>query len=188
MADRSKIEWTDATLMVDRGGKRVRVYRRKVTNRPGTQERRRMLSLGLKWCRGCQEWRPADLVRRAGICKPCDNAAQRALYASSQKFREYRKASRDKRRRHCDRMTDEQRAAVMELFDGQCAYCCQPATVFDHVLPVVADGPTEQGNMVPACVACNGRKGSRRDFARFLSECQNLHPYTGEYVFTLGVV
>lgn len=50
---------------------------------------------------------------------------------------------------------------LLSMFDGLCAYCDEPATVIDHVIPVVAGGKTEPGNVLPACSTCNGSKHSR---------------------------
>lgn len=51
--------------------------------------------------------------------------------------------------------------ALTVAFLGRCAYCPEPATTWDHVLPVSAGGRTVPGNIVPACVSCNSRKGNR---------------------------
>lgn len=56
MSDKTGIEWTDATVVrftEANGVQRARVYHRLRTDRPGTQERRRMRTLGLAWC---SEW------------------------------------------------------------------------------------------------------------------------------------
>lgn len=50
---------------------------------------------------------------------------------------------------------------LLSMFDGLCAYCNEPATVIDHVVPVVVGGMTEPGNVLPACSTCNGSKHSR---------------------------
>lgn len=46
-----------------------------------------------------------------------------------------------------------------------CSYCPAPATEADHVVPVFEGGGNEIGNLVPACRACNARRG-QRDKAR----------------------
>lgn len=44
------------------------------------------------------------------------------------------------------------------LFGGFCAYCDQPATEMDHVIPLSKGGLHEIMNVVPACTACNSSK------------------------------
>lgn len=69
MADNSHIEWTDATSIIDRGGRRVRLYHRSATHRPGQQLRRLMFAEGKKWCRDCRQWLPCDQVGKNGLCR-----------------------------------------------------------------------------------------------------------------------
>jgi hypothetical protein len=47
------------------------------------------------------------------------------------------------------------------MFDGECAYCTEPAETFDHVLAVKHGGTTEPANIVPACRRCNSSKRDR---------------------------
>lgn len=43
-----------------------------------------------------------------------------------------------------------------------CAYCGKPtATTSDHVVPYSKGGPTNVGNLEPACVSCNASKGNK---------------------------
>uniref|UniRef100_A0A6M3LD53 Putative homing endonuclease n=1 Tax=viral metagenome TaxID=1070528 RepID=A0A6M3LD53_9ZZZZ len=49
----------------------------------------------------------------------------------------------------------------MEDFGGKCAYCGQPATGWDHIVPVAHGGQTTPGNVVPACSSCNSSKKTR---------------------------
>jgi 5-methylcytosine-specific restriction endonuclease McrA len=160
MSDATGIEWTDATAMVDRGGRRTRFYCRAEPSRPGQQERRRKAAEGLKWCRGCREWLVADSVRQ-GACRDCLAAEERARYAADEGFREYRKNQRDFRRRAVDRIAPSSAEMLLEMFDGECAYCPAPATTWDHAIAVTHGGSSRAGNMVPACSSCNSRKRNR---------------------------
>jgi 5-methylcytosine-specific restriction endonuclease McrA len=51
--------------------------------------------------------------------------------------------------------------SIREAWGGQCAYCGATAQSLDHVIPRSQGGPTVRENCVPACLACNGSKGSR---------------------------
>lgn len=53
--------------------------------------------------------------------------------------------------------------ALVELFDGRCAYCGEAAPVLtqDHCLPLARGGAHDASNIVPACMACNQSKGTR---------------------------
>lgn len=44
----------------------------------------------------------------------------------------------------------------------RCAYACwRPATQQDHVVPIARKGAHVAGNVVPACAACNEKKGTQ---------------------------
>lgn len=58
-------------------------------------------------------------------------------------------------------LTNDQWTARWAMFGGFCAYCDQPASALDHVIPVVHGGGTEEFNVVPACKSCNSSKGSK---------------------------
>jgi 5-methylcytosine-specific restriction endonuclease McrA len=51
--------------------------------------------------------------------------------------------------------------SIREAWGGQCAYCGSPAQSLDHVIPRSQGGSTVRENCVPACLACNGSKGSQ---------------------------
>jgi hypothetical protein len=59
------------------------------------------------------------------------------------------------------------RDEVVRRAGDRCEYCGlsqagQEATFhMDHVVPRVADGPTDQSNLALACVSCSLRKGAR---------------------------
>ena len=42
-----------------------------------------------------------------------------------------------------------------------CAYCGDPASTLDHVIPRVAGGTDDPRNLVPACRSCNGSKSGK---------------------------
>lgn len=53
------------------------------------------------------------------------------------------------------------RAKLLRKWQRQgrpCAYCPAPPTTVDHVVPLIRGGTNYEGNLVPACRACNSRK------------------------------
>lgn len=157
MGDKSKISWTDATEMVDREGRRVRVYQRRDPTRPGQQMRRRMAADRLSWCRGCRDWLPSEEVKQ-GACAEHRAAEYRAYYASRP---EAIRARVHARKRGIDPVPVEGGEDLLEQFEGTCAYCPAPATTWDHVVPISRGGETLPGNVIPACQSCNSSKGNR---------------------------
>ncbi len=53
------------------------------------------------------------------------------------------------------------RAGVLARDHRTCAYCGNPASTIDHVLPRSRGGANEWTNTVAACGRCNNRKGDR---------------------------
>jgi 5-methylcytosine-specific restriction endonuclease McrA len=53
------------------------------------------------------------------------------------------------------------RAGVLARDHRTCAYCGDPASTIDHVLPRSRGGANEWVNTVAACGRCNNRKGDR---------------------------
>lgn len=54
------------------------------------------------------------------------------------------------------------RQSIFEAFNQQCAYCGNPATSLDHVIPKYLGGETVTTNLVPSCQRCNQNKGSQQ--------------------------
>ena len=56
------------------------------------------------------------------------------------------------------------RLEVLARDQWACAYCMQPATTVDHVIPIKAGGdPVAHDNLVACCTRCNSSKGSRNE-------------------------
>lgn len=51
--------------------------------------------------------------------------------------------------------------ARLAEYGGKCAYCDQPGTTLDHVIPIVRGGSDSIDNIVPACMSCNASKGDK---------------------------
>lgn len=51
--------------------------------------------------------------------------------------------------------------AIFEKFNHTCAYCANPATDLDHVIPISRGGPDTESNLVAACKSCNCSKGNK---------------------------
>jgi hypothetical protein len=156
VSDDSKIQWTDATVVIDRDGRRVRYYQRQDAGRPGTQQRRAMKALGFSWCRGCSDWlRSGEVPAEQGACRPCLAAENRTRYASNPAAIRNRVHARA---RAIEPLPEIGMDYLADQFGGSCAYCPACATTWDHVIPVVLGGRTAPGNVVPACLPCNSSK------------------------------
>ncbi len=149
---KSAIEWTDETKIIDRGGRRVRIYHRIDKTRPGQQVRRQMAAIGKKWCRKCQDWLPASNVTKNGLCRKHELESYRSMYAANPHAI---KARVHARKRGLDPIPAWWR---QEQLERGCAYCESPAQTLDHVIPVARGGESCPGNLVPACQTCNSRK------------------------------
>lgn len=57
------------------------------------------------------------------------------------------------------------RQRIFGAWGNRCCYCSEPAESLDHVLPKVKGGLTVAENLVPACLACNRRKGHLEVFS-----------------------
>ncbi|SBO44082.1 HNH endonuclease [Cyanobium sp. NIES-981] len=56
------------------------------------------------------------------------------------------------------------RQSLHQLTQQRCIYCGCRSESIDHVLPKSRGGPSVNENCVPACLACNGRKGDSEAF------------------------
>jgi 5-methylcytosine-specific restriction endonuclease McrA len=63
-------------------------------------------------------------------------------------------------------ISTEQWVRVVNAFDGCCAYCGKNGLLSaDHFVALASGGKHVIGNLVPACVSCNGSKGAKDPFA-----------------------
>ena len=54
------------------------------------------------------------------------------------------------------------RRGILDVHKGVCHYCGGVACQIDHVVPKVAGGTDDLGNLTATCAPCNQRKGPRR--------------------------
>lgn len=127
---------------------------------PSIRDRRVHAAIGEAWCRGCAAWLPIAAVR-GGACAAHHAAAERARYARGGDYQRSRRHRSAQRKRGVAPVPPIAQEHLLDLFDGECAYCNQPATTFDHIVPVSRGGQTEPRNLVPACVSCNSSKRDR---------------------------
>lgn len=58
-------------------------------------------------------------------------------------------------------VTLEEWTTILLKFEGKCAYCGNPGTSIDHVIPISKGGKDDSSNVVPACRRCNSSKGAK---------------------------
>lgn len=168
MSAQTSIEWTDRTWLTaaKRAGVSLAEYRANV-------------EAGLKFCWRCRAWKPVadfgvDRSRwdgRAARCTPCRRTPKqlrlirptpaedaRLRYATDADHRFRRRQHVHSRKRGVAALPVEGRDALLEKFNGCCAYCGGPVETWDHIVPVSQGGRTELGNMLPACRSCNSKK------------------------------
>jgi 5-methylcytosine-specific restriction endonuclease McrA len=83
-------------------------------------------------------------------------------------------------------------AAILARDGGECVWCRRPLALgdrdltFEHVVPRLKGGPAWAENEVPACRACNRRRGHRAPSA-YLAECEarGLSPNRGAVTASL---
>ena len=62
------------------------------------------------------------------------------------------------------------RRSLHHLTEHRCIYCGDRSESIDHVMPKSRGGPSVTENCVPACLACNGRKGDADAFRWYRSQ------------------
>jgi len=153
------------------------------------------LEAGLKRCRRCRNWREREIfgVDRsrsdglATVCSLCRRTprqlqliprtraeVERRRYATDEAYRFERRQHAHARRRGVKKLSVFNAELLMEQTDGRCVYCGDPATTFDHIIPVSKGGNTTRGNVAPACISCNSSKKDR-DLDQFLLERPNVN-------------
>ncbi|MEU5166802.1 HNH endonuclease [Streptomyces mutomycini] len=58
-------------------------------------------------------------------------------------------------------LTTQQWREILDEYDDLCAYCDEPYSHIEHVLPLSRGGQHTASNVVPACSACNLSKGAK---------------------------
>ncbi len=59
------------------------------------------------------------------------------------------------------RVTATEWQAILESYEGRCAYCGSQGRTQDHVVPISRGGTHTADNVVPACQSCNSRKHTK---------------------------
>lgn len=127
---------------------------------PSTHERREKELLGKAWCRGCMNWLQISEVYN-GSCRPHLAKYERDRYANDSRYRASRRHRSAQRKRNVAPIPVEAQETLTEQFGGECAYCSNQATSFDHIEAVSRGGQTLPGFIVPSCVSCNSRKKNK---------------------------
>ncbi len=74
------------------------------------------------------------------------------------KFADKERARRGKKRANGGSFSRKDWLRLLHRFNGLCAYCSNKATTADHVVPLNKGGSNFIGNILPACISCNGSK------------------------------
>lgn len=93
-------------------------------------------------------------------CRPCSDRAL-ARSGRDQEARRALERRRAARLRQAPGLTGTERLRLLAAWVQQgrtCMYCPGPADSVDHVIPIALGGTNYEGNLVPACRACNSRK------------------------------
>lgn len=146
------------------------------TSGPTKKERSIKAKQNLSWCRDCQKWLAADSIR-GGLCKQ-----HRAEYAKEKYHNDHqhcleRKQHSHSRKRNLFPIPSYIQEEIFAAFDGRCAYCANPATTWDHIIPISKGGNSTPGNVIPCCRSCNSSKKDK-DLYEWIEEkdLTNLHP------------
>jgi 5-methylcytosine-specific restriction endonuclease McrA len=98
-----------------------------------------------------------------------DPEYRRRVRASARQFRVdhpeyYRAAAKVRRARMAGvkcTLSEEETRELFDEYEGRCAYCGDPATTIDHVVPISKGGAHSKENVVPACKPCNSSKNAK---------------------------
>lgn len=95
------------------------------------------------------------------------------LSLGSDRVREYKRVKAHNRRAKnigaSGDLTVSEWINIVKEHKGKCAYCGGKAEALEHIVPIARGGSTTAGNVVPACMDCNSRKGARY-------ECKTYEP------------
>lgn len=169
MADKTGIEWTDATWHEKSAAKRIGVD---VSVYVGKREE------GMKWCYSCKDWHKKsvfsiDRSRGDGLASSCRGRAARVEKPRATEAERRERANASYRRYYASEAGADIRARVYarkrsiapipswwraEQLQRGCAYCGMEANSLDHFIPVALGGDSHPGNLVPACQSCNSKK------------------------------
>lgn len=124
---------------------------------------RRLGSLELSPPRTCTEPGCSERHAGRGLCRAhydktyrTDRNTETAEVSSHRRNRARARAAKAK-----GSHTIEEWRAKLDEYDGRCAYCDEPATGRDHVVPLSKGGSDWITNVVPACNPCNAGKANR---------------------------
>lgn len=85
-----------------------------------------------------------------------------------ERYRELGRLFQRARRASAGPVDEAARDYARVLACDPCSYCGGPGGEVDHIVPVVAGGGNEGGNLTAACRSCNASKGSRSLLTFFL--------------------
>lgn len=126
------------------------------------------LPAGKARCLPCRRARPTvPDSRHSRMCADCGSPCYGVRCKACDTKRRIVRSPSDPRRERAAReaaapgMTRAKRESLLRTWRAErraCAYCGDPATTVDHVVPLVRGGTNWEGNLAPACRKCNGSK------------------------------
>lgn len=161
MADRTGIEWCDAT--VGRAFGSIKTAARRVGL--SVEDYQARVAVGEKYCTGCKAWHPrgdftADRSRSDGLsatCRAIHNVRARQRYQPRPHRRGWlvktRQGDKTQARRRVNYLVEQ--GLMPRPRDLACADCDQPAHEYDHARGYSADA---QLYVEPVCRGCHHRR------------------------------
>lgn len=143
--------------------------------KPEVKERRRAYSA--KWAKANRDRMAAAQARYDAKPENKERAAQRRATLDGKARETVNSARRAAgRNRTVSDLTLNQWIAARAFYGDACAYCGQPATGMDHVIPLSRGGANSANNVVPCCLRCNGQK-SALDVEAFIARYPHVAAY-----------
>ena len=116
-----------------------------------------MVAAKCQWCDASFAFYAPTGIRR--FCsRLCANRAHAPAFTRDPSDRRVKRGAREAAAPGLPRSQRNRLLAQWKRRGVSCAYCPAPPTTVDHAVPLVLGGTNYEGNLVPACRACNSSK------------------------------